>query len=541
MGGAARCTWKSPPEYAGGPGKPWRCDSGEASEELVVWHTSGTPAPAVRLKSLREDAEASPAGLPTSIGTGSRSLAVEPPAHEGPKSGNGSSWSGDITGQAHALLQELVTLRRRYARTPTCRSEQVERAQAARRIIDVLSRLDCLGVPSDEALSREDPSTLLLLLRSRSFRHRDFANPRAETCWLSCLFQSLWHSVVFHAAFELYLTPAKYTPRPGDRLLMALQRTWAQYDQEAARSSSFSPPPRLVPPKDLAEAFGEGYGDMSEALASLQQELSESSHPAAAAVAELLSLIPLSTLEETMPTPDMAWKQAKEWKLTATPILAVDLSLPDVPQATLRRLARYWIPPSARNEGAAAAQHHASDFGPTHRLVALVCYLWTSRHYVAFCRRQRVPDRCLFFNDMPSLTKEAPRELAWAEVPEACSRYSLTPRLALYESIGAAEEVIQKRRLKHLASPSSKATDSDDEDAGTGAAAGAAADGRYGDKGGVNSPGAPGGGCAGVASGAAGAASSAAGAFAGAAAGAWRTAALRIRRRSVRDLPCPQQ
>merc|ERR1711972_143242 len=151
-----------------------------------------------------------------------------------------------------------------------------------------------------------------------SFQHRDFANPLAETCWLSCLFQSLWHSVVFHAAFELYLAPSKCIPMPEEKILTALQRTWAAYKEEAEEDQDddtldMLEPPRLVPTQDLVEGFGPGYGDMSEALATIQSELSESSNPAAVKISELIVLVPLSTLEGSWPTPAKAWQQVVEW------------------------------------------------------------------------------------------------------------------------------------------------------------------------------------------------------------------------------------
>ena len=68
------------------------------------------------------------------------------------------------------------------------------------------------------------------------------------------------------------------------------------------------------------------------------------------------------------------------------------------------------------------------------------------RHYVTFCRRQQHDTRCLFFNDLPGLTHDAPAEVGWREVPIMCYDYNLTPRLALYESLGAAEEVVRNLR-----------------------------------------------------------------------------------------------
>ena len=59
-----------------------------------------------------------------------------------------------------------------------------------------------------------------MCLGRRSYEHRDFENPHAETCWLSSLFQALWHSAVFHHAFDDRL--AGVEPAPEERLLRAL-------------------------------------------------------------------------------------------------------------------------------------------------------------------------------------------------------------------------------------------------------------------------------------------------------------------------------
>lgn len=377
----------------------------------------------------------------------------------------GSPGVGSAEDRARKLIQELTQLRRRYLdKRPGAQGKGDdagtgdELAYISRRIEDVMTRLEFLGIPTNEVLDREDPGMLLLLLRGRSFAHNDFSNPFAETCWLSCLFQSLWHSVVFHAAFELALAPTKFTPSPEEKILAALQRTWVEYqkagelkeeslDDDDDDDVILCTVEQLVAPEDLANAFGEGYGDMSEALAALNTELSSSGNPAVAALANLVVYVPVPRLEGKYPTPELAWKQALEWQASTTPIIAVDLSLPAITQASCRSLATLWAPqPRGEPSPTTSCPLIPPDLGPSHHLVALVCYIWKLRHYVAFCRRQRDPDRCLFFNDLPGLTKGAPRELRWEEVPELCYRYSLTPRLVLYESLSAAEEVVHVLR-----------------------------------------------------------------------------------------------
>lgn len=296
-----------------------------------------------------------------------------------------------------------------------------------------------------------------------SFPHRDFANPEAETCWLSCLFQALWHSVVFHAAFEKDLAPERYQPGPDEVLLSAMQQTWMEYKAGGKDSSPQPAAERLpgagedlVPADGLVGGFGEGYGDMSEALACLQSELSDSSNIAAMALSERIVLLPLAGMDGALPGPAMAWKQAQEWGACGASLIAVDITVPQLAGDDIAKLARLWMPPensSAEQKGVLAEAGQipktdakkdvapASDFGGSHRLVALVCYMWDLQHYVAFCRRQSNSVRCCFFNDLPELTEGIPKEVEWLRVPEVCAEYSLTPRLALYESTEQADSM----------------------------------------------------------------------------------------------------
>lgn len=324
---------------------------------------------------------------------------------------------------------------------------------------------------------------MLASLSRRSFAHREFDNPEAETCWLSCLFQSLWHSVVFHTNFERHLAPPSCRLAPSSEpILVALQETWAEYvnvndeeeerrrtaHQDVAGENEFQEPIEtelrrlpaptahgvddegelLVPADGLVDGFGMGYGDMAEAFACVQDALSKSTTPGAAELAELLVIVPMHLDEDSWPSPVAAWKQACEWQATGKPIIAVDLSVQAPTREDSGNLARIWVPSGSSVNGdanigsfdAGSAEH--GDMGHDHVLVALVCYMWNIRHYVAFCRRQCQPSRCIFFNDLPTLTKGAPREVAWREVPDMCYRYALTPRLALYESQGAAKAAL---------------------------------------------------------------------------------------------------
>mmetsp|Transcript_31324 Transcript_31324/g.70453 ORF Transcript_31324/g.70453 Transcript_31324/m.70453 type:complete len:479 (-) Transcript_31324:59-1495(-) len=385
-------------------------------------------------------------------------------------------------GAGNAPLQSMVAA---HVEAPPGRSSAGgHRASLASR-----ARRSCSGPP--ERLTRARRS--LAAASRRSYAHREFENPEAETCWLSCCFQSLWHSVVFHTTFEQHLASTLYAPEPEERILAALQQTWKKYrveqegdmnekadagDSNAAAADGGSREPDgkgpieggmastvpghlsqeqqqqsqecLVPASDLAEAFGEGYGDMSEAFALIMEELSQSPNPAAVGLADLMVVVPISLMGDSWPTPALAWAQVEEWQVMSSPLIAVDISSDNPTKESSEYLAKLWVPVaspgSAVNPEVAQPlpSMAAADFGREHRLVALVCFMWNVQHYVAFCRRQRDPTRCLFFNDLPELTSGAPKEVEWCQVPSMCGQYSLTPRLALYESTVASEKQTTK-------------------------------------------------------------------------------------------------
>eukprot|EP00439_Symbiodinium_sp_Y106_P061487 s1410_g9.t1 len=238
----------------------------------------------------------------------------------------------------------------------------------------------------------------------------DFANPEAETCWLSCLFQSLWHSVVFHQAFDEHLRLSDQCLGPEEHVLAALQAaaTWADYgtttgEGEAGQAEGQPSQASLVPAEGLAEAFGEGYGDMSEALARIQDELSSSGSPEAVAIADRIVLVPLCSSDSgALPGPAEAAVLAQEWQVANSPLIAVDLTLPTPTAEECQLLADLWVPRGAEAASQASSQSSLSHSGlqSTHRLVAFVCFMWNLRHYVAFCCRQSDPSSCVLAPDM---------------------------------------------------------------------------------------------------------------------------------------------
>merc|ERR1712203_630858 len=107
-------------------------------------------------------------------------------------------------------------------------------------------------------------------------------------------------------------------------------------------------------------------------------------------------------------------------------MIAVDISLPALTRNSNRELASLWTPLQDSMSRSCSSSTNAtsdstcsstprSDLGTGHRLVALVCYMSTIHHYVAFCRRQQDSSRCIFFNDLPGLTRGAPSEMDWLD------------------------------------------------------------------------------------------------------------------------------
>lgn len=270
---------------------------------------------------------------------------------------------------------------------------------------------------------------------------------------------------MFHAAFEKDLAPQKYAPARDEPLLVALQQTWAEYQievQDEPTERSPGPTDALVPADGLVGGFGEGYGDMSEALACLQSELSDSTNLAAIALSERMVLLPLIAAEDLLPTPEMAWKQAQEWNVTSASLIAVDITLPQLSSQGIENLVRLWVPeqlatkdnaenvpangvpdPSSNTDDPAkGTSSRSGQLSGSHQIVALVCYMFHLQHYVTFCRRQSDPARCCFFNDLPELSSGVPKEVEWERVPEICAQYSLMPRLVLYESTELTADVM---------------------------------------------------------------------------------------------------
>jgi len=213
----------------------------------------------------------------------------------------------------------------------------------------------------------------------------------------------------------------------------------------------------LVSPDELVSAFGDGYGDMSEALAMLVDELSQCGKPAIMQLAESLLMVPVvcipgstqpdadgtsvpSLPSASIPTPSSTWPMVQEWGGAFSPLIAIDLSLPQPNQALIESLCAAWIPKSPLQPAAtttslemqtAVAPSANDTLGPDHQFVALVCFMHEIQHYVAFCRRQS--GQCVYFNDLPDLTPSVDKFLNWSDVPSLCGMWNMAPRLVFYE------------------------------------------------------------------------------------------------------------
>merc|ERR1712190_58696 len=106
-----------------------------------------------------------------------------------------------------------------------------------------------------------------------------------------------------------------------------------------------------------------------------------------------------------------------------------------LPSASLLTLASALIKPGKPADSA--------DLGSEHRLVAMVCFMEASQHYVVFCRRQSNPNSWLFFNDLPGLARGMRREYhGWSSVAHECARFELRPKVLFYESTAAASRAV---------------------------------------------------------------------------------------------------
>lgn len=326
------------------------------------------------------------------------------------------------------LLAELSHRRRKLDALDNVADDglYVARARAAAAVQDTMATLELLGVSPRQVLSLEGADALeqpekverslsSKLQRTDSYGHSDFVNPHAESCWLSSFFQSLWHSRVFHTAFEQAVKPL--TPdRPASKVA-ALQQTWQLYERAAASGQAVSV-------SALVQAWGDGYGDSAEAFGKLQSDNE------LAVVADLFGLVPLP-YSGYVPRQQELLEAVTAMGCADKPLVAIDIVLPALSKASIYSVAQ-------GIEGDRA-------FASGHSLVALICYMDNFRHYVVFCRGLSGKQRWLFFNDLPGLARGTPKELeGWDSVVRECAAYELCPRMLLYESTALAGAALKR-------------------------------------------------------------------------------------------------
>lgn len=300
----------------------------------------------------------------------------------------------------------------------------------AQRIEQLLALLELHGlsedqVPENKTLDEKGiPSIVSGLKRQDSVPHIDFHNPSAQTCWLSTMFQALWHSRCFHTAFTALLRPLP--PYPATTVTGALQRTWSAYEGSGKVAGRAG----LVPPTHLVKMWGRGYGDPTDCFADLQRRAQKDGEASQLRVMDSLFAQAVVTCSIGMPppSPKSIAKSIKDMGVDKSPLLVVSYQLP----AHLSRASLHSIVESLQPAG------EREDLATGHRLVAIICFIHAYHHYVCFCQRFSAPGRWLFFNDLQPLVKGVARgrhrETDWGGMTEKCSRLGFTPTLLLYEN-----------------------------------------------------------------------------------------------------------
>merc|ERR1712118_271349 len=65
---------------------------------------------------------------------------------------------------------------------------------------------------------------------------------------------------------------------------------------------------------------------------------------AAIALSERMVLLPLASMDGSLPSPTMAWQQAQEWQGCGASLIAVDITAPQLARDGIESLARLWVP-----------------------------------------------------------------------------------------------------------------------------------------------------------------------------------------------------
>lgn len=320
----------------------------------------------------------------------------------------------------------------------------LDRFRAESVVQDTMQKLELFGISQELLLARDGADGLEAkcifeaflcsrMERHESYPHSDFANPRAESCWLSTLFQSLWHSRVFHSIFETIIKPLPFAGRGN--ALGALQETWELYERAAVDR-------RTVSVAALVQAWGRGYGDCAEAFGKLQGDT------ALQPLADLFALVPVPWTGE-VPTLSGLWDLVLQMGVGHIPLVALEMSFPPLSRSSMQKLALA-LAPMEETEPSPSPTMRDADLGTGFRLVAMICFVEEFAHYVVFCRGISDSGTWHFFNDLPGTgsSNAYHRFVGWWQVGDACARYQSCPKMLLYENKTAAAVFLKEKAEK---------------------------------------------------------------------------------------------
>ena len=283
-------------------------------------------------------------------------------------------------------------------------------------------------------------------LPRESFVHGQFNNSNNTHCWLSTSFQSLWHSNVFHSAFEnIVVRPidkagSSNTLKEGS-VTRGLMETWKMYGNANGRSS--------VSPSAMASVWGNNFGDPVDCLNAIASRKTKKDEPVQ--LSHLGRVLFGKSLRKghgvvctyVPKVAKMALRAQSVWMSLHKAYRSRPLLILQIPtKVGQNKLLNFFKSfPPVYDQNGFETPNHMGDEG--HLLVSVICYLEKSKHYVCFCRRKEVPSRWRLYNDIPDTlynTKEYCPDLLSADggsiglVETALKNYDLMPTVYVFES-----------------------------------------------------------------------------------------------------------
>lgn len=300
-----------------------------------------------------------------------------------------------------------------------------------------------------------------------SFVHGQFENTEEHVSpSLSAVFQTLWHSSVFHRAFEGFVV--RPIQRAGDdvrvtkgTVTFALLQTWLQYERASSNNA-------LVSPKYLTDVWGSHFVDPVDCfnkIGGMRNQKKSRTFDEPSELADMgISLFGKSVARDSVVYSytgstkkrrdvldrDVMWQRLpKVYK--ARPLLVLHVATN--PEITRNSLVRFVssIPSTYDSTGLETK----NDIGKNgHKLVAIICYISSAKHYVTFCRRRLIPSRWRLFNDRPKLLPCAERYERLISpdggdmkmVLTCLDIYELTPSIFVFDSTALLSEGLEKRK-----------------------------------------------------------------------------------------------